>query len=171
MCTLGSRNHIQGRYTSVVWSSKADGKMMRPSMTTNIRRLDTLPDGRLVQLFQNSVKIGGIDHPLPSTSMDMANYDNHVAVLMRGTPTQIWTVEDTFIFEDNTPLYSRIHPFAPALTGRKTMGSRRWNRRPDCTPMEKHYSLSDSRLEYPQARHRTSSTCLNGVRLCPDGFG
>ena len=85
----------------------------------NIRRLQTLPDGRLVQLFPNSVKIGGIDHPLPSTSMDLANFDNHVAVLMRGTPTQIWTVEDTFIFEDNTSLYSRIHPFALDLAGRK----------------------------------------------------
>ena len=30
--------------------------------STNIRRLEVLPDGRLVQLFPNTVKIGGIDH-------------------------------------------------------------------------------------------------------------
>ena len=49
--------------------------------------------------------------------MDLASFDNHVAVLMRGTPTQIWTVENTFTFEDITSLYSRIHPFALDLAG------------------------------------------------------
>ena len=87
--------------------------------TPNIRRLQTLPDGRLVQLFTNTVKIGGIEHPLPATSMDLTNFDTHVAVLMRGTPTQIWTVEDTFTFENNTSFFSRIHPFALDLGGRK----------------------------------------------------
>ena len=85
----------------------------------SVRRLETLPDGRLVQLFPYTVKIGGIDHPLPAPGMDLANFDNNVAVLMRGIPTQIWTVQDTFVFEDNASLYSRIHPFALDLAGRK----------------------------------------------------
>ena len=68
------------------------------------------------KLFTNVVKIGGIEHPLPSTSIDMARYDDDIAVLMRGTPTQIWTLNDTFVFNDTTHLLNRIHPFALALT-------------------------------------------------------
>ena len=86
--------------------------------STNIRRLGTLPDGRLVQLFNNSVKIGGIEHPLPATSIDMARYDDDIAVLMRGIPTQVWTLNATFVFNETTNLLSRIHPFGPALTGK-----------------------------------------------------
>ena len=86
--------------------------------STNVRRLDTLPDERLVQLFTNSVKIGGIEHPLPATSIDMARYDDDIAVLMRGTPTQVWTLNATFGFSETTNLLNRIHPFAPALTGK-----------------------------------------------------
>lgn len=86
--------------------------------STNVRRLDTLPDGRLVQLFTNTVKIGGIEHPLPATSIDMARYGSDIAVLMRGTPTQVWTLNATFVFNDTTNLLNRIHPFAPALTGK-----------------------------------------------------
>lgn len=87
--------------------------------SNSIRRLITLPDKRLVQLLPSTVKIGGIEHPLPTSSMDFATFQNHVAVLMRGMPTQIWTLEDTFVFEDNGSLYSRIHPFALDLAGRK----------------------------------------------------
>ena len=85
--------------------------------STNIKRLQTLPDGRLVQLGPDFVKIGGIHHPLPGISMDMARYDDVIAVLMRGIPTQIWTIDATFTFDQSTALFNRIHPFVQTLSG------------------------------------------------------
>lgn len=85
--------------------------------STNITRLQALPDERLVQLGPNSVKIGGITHPLPRTSIDMARYDDDIAVLMRGSPAQVWTLEATFTFDESPALFSRIHPFVQTLSG------------------------------------------------------